>query len=37
MMYVEIMKNFYRTDSKELLSFRLIFASITQKRLIPIF
>ena len=30
MVYVEFMKNFYLADSKQLLSFRLIFASITQ-------
>ena len=35
MVYVEFMKNFYLADSKELLSVRLISASLTQKRLIP--
>ena len=35
MIYVEFMKNFFLTDSSELLGVRLISASWAQKRLIP--
>ena len=34
-MYVEFMKNVFLADSSELIGVRLIFASWTQKRLIP--
>ena len=37
MMYVEFMKNFLPANSSDLLAFRLILASWTQKRLIPTF
>ena len=37
MMYVEFMKNFYLTDSSELMALRLISASWAQKRFIPTF
>ena len=36
-MYVEFMKNFFLTDSNELMGVRVIFASWAQKRLIPTF
>ena len=37
MMYVEFMKNFFLTDSSELMAVRVISASWAQKRLIPTF
>ena len=37
MMNVEFMKNFLLADSSELMAFRLISASLAQKRLIPTF
>ena len=36
-MYVEFMKNFFLTDSSELMAVRAISASWAQKRLIPTF
>ena len=33
--YVEFMKNFFLTDSSELMCVRVISASLAQKRLIP--
>ena len=35
MMYVEFMKNFFLTDSSELMGVRVISASWAQKHLIP--
>ena len=37
MMYLEIMKNFLRADSCELIDVRFISISLAQKRLIPTF
>ena len=37
MMYVELLKNFLLAGPSELFDVRLILASWTQKRLIPIF
>ena len=37
MMYVEFIKNFFLTDSRELIGVRVISASWVQKRLIPTF
>ena len=37
MMYVEFMKNFLLADSSEVIGFRVISASLAQKRFIPTF